>query len=148
LLGLLAFATSTALADAYARRLDAPGYTLIRTGGYMLYCLGSAWTASAFMGLFLRYLDRPSRIWRYLADTALWVYLIHQPLVVVGLALLRPWHLAWWAQTAAVSALSAAAALMLYEAVVRPTPLVRLFGPASPRRAAAGPQLTPAPPIA
>jgi Acyltransferase family len=137
LLGLVAFMASTALSYAYSRRFDAPGYALIRTGGSALYCLGSAWTAWGFLGVFIRYLDRPSRTWRYLADTALWVYLIHQPLVIVGLALFRPLHLAWWAQTAAVSALSAFAALLLHEAVVRPTPLVRLFGPASPRRAAA-----------
>jgi surface polysaccharide O-acyltransferase-like enzyme len=134
LLGLVAFATSTALADAYSRRFDVPGYALIRTGGYALYCLGSALTASAFLGVFLRYLDRPSPTWRYLADTALWVYLIHQPLVIIGLALFRPLHLSWWAQTAAVSTLSVAAAILLYEVIVRPTPLVRLFGPASPRK--------------
>jgi fucose 4-O-acetylase-like acetyltransferase len=147
LLGLIAFAASTALADDYGRRFDAPGYALIRTCGSVLYCLGSAWTISAFIGLFVRYLDRPSRTWRYLADTALWVYLIHQPLVIIGLALFRPLRLAWWAQTAAVSAMSVAAALLLYEVIVRPTPLVRLFGPASPRRPAAAPRPTPAPPI-
>jgi peptidoglycan/LPS O-acetylase OafA/YrhL len=84
--------------------------------------------------MFLRYLDRPSRTWRYLADTALWVYLIHQPLVIIALALFRPLHLTWWAQTAAVSTVSVAAALLLYEAIVRPTPLVQWFGPASLRR--------------
>jgi hypothetical protein len=135
LLGLVAFTFSTALSNAYSRRFDAPGYALIRTGGSALYCLGSACTAWGFLGIFVGYLDRPSRTWRYLADTALWVYLIHQPLVIVGLALFRPLHLAWWAQTAAVSALVAATALLLYEAIVRPTPLVWLFGPASTRRA-------------
>ena len=44
-------------------------------------------------------------------------------------------RLPWWALTAAVSAISSSAALLLYEAVVRPTPLVRLFGPASTRPA-------------
>ena len=94
LLGMIAFAASTILADAYARRPDVPGYALIRAGGYTLYALGSALTSAAFLGAFLRHLDRPSRTCRYLADTALWVYLIHQPLVVVGLALLGPLHLA------------------------------------------------------
>jgi hypothetical protein len=134
LLGLIAFAASTTLADTYTRRPDTPGYPLIRAGGYALYSLASALTVSGFLGVFLRYLDRPSPTWRYLADTALWVYLIHQPLVIIGLALFAPMHLAWWAQTAAVSTLSVAAALMLYDAIVRPTPLVRLFGPASPRK--------------
>ena len=147
-LGMIAFVAATSLADAYARRPDVPGYAMTRAVGYTLYSLGSALTSVAFLGAFLRYLDRPSRTWRYLADTALWVYLIHQPLVIFGLALLRPLHLAWWAQAAAVSTLSVAAALLLYEAIVRPTPLVKLFGPASPRRASPGPQLGQATPLA
>jgi hypothetical protein len=61
-------------------------------------------------------------------------YLIHQPLVIIALALFRPLHLTSWAQTAAVSTVSVAAALVLYEAIVRPTPLVQLFGSATPRR--------------
>jgi glucans biosynthesis protein C len=136
------------MADHYSRRSDAPGYALIHMCGSALYCLGSAWTISAFMGLFLRYLDRPSRTWRYLADTALWVYLIHQPLVIIGLAMFRPLHLTWWAQTATVSIIDVAAALLLYEAIVRPTPLVRLFGPASPRRPAGASRPGAAPSIA
>ena len=46
----------------------------------------------------------------------------------------RPTHLYWWAEVAAVSTPSAAAALLLYEDVVRSTPLVRLFRPANPKR--------------
>ncbi len=134
MLGLVAFAASTALSDAYSRRAGIPHYALIRLTGYALYCLCTAFTASAFIGVFLRYFDRPSGTWRYLADTALWVYLIHQPLVIVGLAWIGPMHLRWWIQTAIVSGGSVAAALVLYEMIVRPTPLVRLFGPAFPRR--------------
>lgn len=139
-LGALAFADATRLADTYAGRPETPHFGLLRAEGYVLYSLGSALTGFAFLGFFQRYLDRPGRVGRYLADTALWVYLVHQPLVVVGLAVVRPWHLAWWSQTALVSAFAVAAALLLYEAVVRPTPLVRLFGPAGsrPRRGADG----------
>ena len=79
---------ATLLAGAYA---DAgpgdAGIRPVRVVAYALYCLGSASTAFAFLGFFLRYFDRPSRAWRYLADTALWVYLVHQPLVLIGLAL-------------------------------------------------------------
>jgi hypothetical protein len=106
-------------------------------GGYTLYCIASAATGFAFLGFFQKYLDRPSPTWRYLADTALWVYLVHQPLVIVGLYWLAPYRLPWWALTAGVTLFAAAAALLLYEAVVRPTFLVRLFGPAgaAPARA-------------
>ncbi len=137
LLGLVAFAAATALSGAYNGQTDAPYYGLIRTGAYALYCLASASASFAFLGVFLRYLDQPSRVWRYLADTALWVYLIHQPLVLLGLALVKPLQLPWWALAVVVSTLSTGAALVLYELIVRPTPLVRLFGPSSARKPAA-----------
>jgi hypothetical protein len=106
----------------------------IKVLAYAIYCLGSACTSFAVIGVFLRYLDKPSRPWRYLADTALWVYLIHQPLVLLGLAAARPLNLPWWALTAVVSTITVAMALLLYEVIVRPTPLVKLFGPSVARK--------------
>jgi hypothetical protein len=112
-----------------------PGFENIKILAYAMYCLASACTGFAIIGLFLRYLDYPSRTWRYLADTALWVYLIHQPLVLIGLAGARTLNLPWWALTAGVSAFTVVCALLLYEAIIRPTPLVKLFGPSSSKRA-------------
>ena len=134
LFGGAAFATATWMGDACASWAALPPYPLIRAGGLTLYGLGSAATGFALIGFFQRYLDRPSTVGRYLADTSLWVYLVHQPLVPLGLSWLVPFRLPWWAQTASVSLLSVAVSLLLYEAIVRPTPLVRLFGPAAPRR--------------
>jgi hypothetical protein len=114
ILGVAAFAAATWLSDAYSGRAAAPYHALF-----------------AFLGFFQRYLDRPSAAGRYLADTALWVYLVHQPFVLVGLAWLVPYRLPWWLLTAGVSASAVAASLLLFEAVVRPTFLVRLFGPAA-----------------
>jgi glucan biosynthesis protein C len=134
LLGLGAFTAATLLSDTYDGSTSIPQHGLVRWAGYTLYCLGSGSTAIGILGGFLRYLDKPSRTWRYLADTALWVYMVHQPLVLIGLTLVRPLHLSWWLQTALVSALTAAVALLAYEVIVRPTPLVRIFGPARPPR--------------
>jgi hypothetical protein len=135
-LGLLAFAAATWLSDSYRGRSTEPHYQLIRLAGYALYSVASASTGLAFLGFFQRYLNRPTPVGRYLADTALWVYLIHQPFVLIGLAWLAPYHLPWWALTAAVSVFSVAGSLLMYEAMVRPTPLVYLFGPASARHLA------------
>jgi peptidoglycan/LPS O-acetylase OafA/YrhL len=135
--GLGGFAVATALEARYGGgpfSMADPGPLRWVACGF--YCLGSAATCFAFVGVFLRYLDAPSRAWRYLADTALWVYLVHQPLVILGLAAFGPLRLPWWALTAAVSVSSVVAALVLYEGLVRRTPLARLFGPASARRAA------------
>ena len=133
LLGLVAFWAASALGAVYEHETKLPNYGLIRVAGAVLYCVASASTSFGFIGFFQQYCDRQSRAWSYLADTALWVYLIHQPLVLVGLAIFRPLQLSWWLQTLLVSLLSVLSALMLYELGVRPTFLVRLFGPASHR---------------
>jgi glucans biosynthesis protein C len=132
--GTLAFVVSTRLSDTYVRRPDVAHYALLRWGGYTLYCIASAATGFAFLGFFLKYLDKPSATWRYLADTALWVYLVHPPLVIVGLYWVAPYHLPWWALAVVVALFASAASLVLYEAIVRRTFLVHLFGPASARR--------------
>ena len=103
----------------------------VRPVAVAVYCLGSACTCFAFLGVFLRFLDSPSRVWRYLADSALWVYLIHPPLVFLGLAACRSLGLPWWASTAAVSASSIAASLLLYEVFVRRSLLAGVFGPSA-----------------
>ncbi len=133
LVGLVAFWAASALGVVYGHQTTLQNYALIRVAGAMLYCVASASTSFGFIGFFQRYFDRQSRAWRYLADTALWVYLIHQPLVLVGLAIFSPLQLSWWLQTLLVSLLSVLSALLLYELAVRPTFLVQLFGPASHR---------------
>ena len=35
-----------------------------------------------FIGLFLRYLNKPSAFWRYMADASYWMYIIHLPITV------------------------------------------------------------------
>ena len=35
-----------------------------------------------FVGLFLRYLEKPSAAWRYISDASYWMYLIHLPITV------------------------------------------------------------------
>ena len=135
LIGLGAFGAAVSLEARYGGgpfSTTDPGIS--RPIAVALYGLGSACTCFAFLGVFLRYLDSPSKTWRYLADTALWVYLIHQPLVVLGLAACRPLNLPWWALTALVSTSSVLASLLLYEALVRRTPLARVFGPSASRR--------------
>jgi hypothetical protein len=135
LVGLIAFAAAMWLGDSYSRRASVPHYQLVRCAGYALYSLSSAFTGFAFLGFFQKYLEHRTAAGRYLADTALWVYLVHQPFVIVGLACLVSYRLPWWALTALVSVFAVACSLLLYEAVVRPTPLVYLVGPASARRA-------------
>jgi hypothetical protein len=136
--GLTAYGVAVGLQARYGGGPPSTGDPgIVRPVAVAVYCLGSACTCFAFLGVFLRFLDSPSRAWRYLADSALWVYLVHVPLVLLGLAACRPLGLPWWASTAVVSASSIAASLLLYEGLVRHTFLAEFFGPSGARPAAA-----------
>ena len=81
--------------------------------------------------------DRPTRLGRYFADTALWIYLVHLPLIPYVMWWIEPWCTAWWASSLAGMVIVTSATLVLFELCVRPTPLVYVFGPPSPRRISA-----------
>ena len=132
--GLAAHAEASALSSAYSRQTGLPNYSLLRTLGYAVYAVGGAYTAFAFLGFFLKHVDRPSRAGRYLADTAFWVYMVHLPLLGPVLAAFGGLGLPWWARGVLVASATTAVALLLFEALVRPTPLFRLFGPPPARR--------------
>jgi fucose 4-O-acetylase-like acetyltransferase len=134
-IGLAAFAGSAYLSDTYSRQNQLPNYERIRLAGYALYTVAGAYTTFAFLGFFQMFVNHPTRVGRYLADTAFWIYLIHQPLLLPVLRWLGPVGLSWWLQAPLATLLTTMAALLLYEAAVRPTPLVRLFGPAAGSRA-------------
>ena len=129
LIGVGMWAGAAALSRAYAFRPDAAHYATLRLVGFSLYAISSAYTCWGFLGAFQKFADRPSVVWKYLADTAFWVYLLHQALLMPFLAWLAPLGLPWWANAGAASLLTTAAACLLYESLVRPTCLVRLFGP-------------------
>ena len=132
-IGLAAFLAASTLSRQYAMQTQLPNYSQLRLVGYTLYAVGSAYTAWAFLGAFQRFANRPSVFGRYLADTAFWVYLLHQALLFPFLAWLTPFKLTWWINGSLASLMTIAASLLLYESFVRSTPLNRLFGPGSPK---------------
>ena len=128
-IGLSAHFLAARLSQTYAMQTELPHYGVLRLIGYGLYCLGSAYTVCGFLGAFQRFANQPNAIGRYLADTAFWVYLMHQALLLPFLAWLGPFKLVWWANGGLACLLTTAASLLLYESFVRPTPLNRVFGP-------------------
>ena len=70
----------------YAAFHDAGLTGAAATGTHVLAiaCLALAvWLlVRGFLGLFLRYLERPSAGWRYVADASYWMYVVHLPLAV------------------------------------------------------------------
>ena len=133
-IGFAAHWAATSLSRTYGMQTQSPNYSLIRLLGYLLYAVGSAYTAWAFLGAFQRFANRSSVVGRYFADTAFWVYLLHQALLLPFLAWLTPFKLTWWINGGLASLMTVAASLLLYESFVRPTPLNQLFGPGSSSR--------------
>lgn len=94
---------------------------------------GWAWTF-ALVGLCLRFLDRESRVVRYLADASYWSYLLHLP-IVVGLGILFAdfdWPIL--IKLVLTCAITAVILLLSYDLLVRSTWLGRwLNGRRRPR---------------
>lgn len=135
-LGVIAFAISQRLASTYALRTDATYYQAIRWGSFALYGAGAAYSTCGFIGFFQKYLDRPTAVGRYFADTALWIYLAHLPLIPYLMWWVQPANSAWWTASLAGMVIVTGVALVLFELLIRPTPLVHIYGPPSPRRSA------------
>jgi fucose 4-O-acetylase-like acetyltransferase len=75
----------------------------------------------AFMGLFLRYLERPIPLARYMADASYWMYLIHLPLTIVLPVFLLDLPLPTVIKYVLVLALTTAVTVVTYHYWVRAT---------------------------
>lgn len=133
-LGVIGFAVSQNLATRYAMQTDAPYYDWIRLGGFALYGVGAAFSACGLIGLFQKYADQPSKFGRYLADTALWIYLVHLPLIPYLIWWVQPANGSWWISSLGGMIVVTGVSLVLFELLIRPTPLVRIFGPPLPKK--------------
>lgn len=132
--GLVAYLSARHLSQTFAMQTARPEYPLLRLAGYGLYAISTAYMSSGFIGLFQRYMDHPSRAGRYLADTAFWVYVVHQVLIQPLVPWIAPLGLPWWFRGTLLAGLATLGALILYEFLVKPTFLARIFGPPSARR--------------
>jgi glucan biosynthesis protein C len=72
-------------------------------------------------GLFLRYFDRPSGAWRYLADSSYWQYVMHAPVVLFFQLAVARTALPSVLKCAFVTVLSAAALVITYDLFARST---------------------------
>ncbi len=90
-----------------------------------------AWLMSfAAIGFFRWLVPAESRMWRYLSDSAYWLYLAHMPLVIVLQQYSRGWPLSGTLKFFLVATLATAILLVSYQLLVRHTPLgLLLNGP-------------------
>jgi len=111
----------TLVLSAYQADTGHPKLGLIRAGFALGYAI-MMWSLVALsIGLFKRFLDRPSKFVQYIADASYWLYLIHLPIVVwlqIAFAEL-PFH--WSLKLIMVSLLTIGISLVLYDLFVRST---------------------------
>lgn len=88
----------------------------------------AAWGTLACLIAALRWLERPSRLMRYFAERAYWIYLLHLPLLLAIQYALMDSDLHWTAKLLLAIAATTAACLVGYELLVRHTPLRRFVG--------------------
>ena len=104
-----------------------PRINLLRAGFCVSYAL-MMWSLVALsIGLFKRFLNRPHKVVRYLADSSYWLYLIHLPIVIwlqIAVAEL-PWH--WSFKLTTVSVLTVGISIVLYDLGVRSTFLGKIL---------------------
>lgn len=77
--------------------------------------------AYGLIGLFLRYMDRPSPRWRYMADASYRIYIVHMPFVMLLPLLLAGVPLPGIVKLALVSVTATALIPVTYRYFVRPT---------------------------
>lgn len=73
------------------------------------------------IGLFVRYCSRPNRVWRYIADSSYWCYLVHLPLVAWLQVLLTNWGVAAIVKYMVVLGITVLVCLVTYDRFVRST---------------------------
>ena len=65
-------------------RSTCTGTSEIHHLGAIIFLALSMWhLVYGLFGLFLRYLNKPSRRWRYIADASYWIYIVHLPIVML-----------------------------------------------------------------
>lgn len=127
-----AFGVAMVFARRYFEHVDAGGAFgwLDRLGlavGVSLFCWLMVW---GMVGLGLTVLAKPRGWVRWLSDSAYWVYLVHLPLVGLGLMALRGWPVSPWVKFGVIVSAAGVATLVSYRYLVRFTWLGRaLNGP-------------------
>jgi len=87
------------------------------------------------MGLFMKFLNRPSAIARYISDGSYWIYLIHMPIVVIIQTLLLPYDISALVKFLFVNLITISITILSYNYLVRNTFIgYFLNGKKQPRR--------------
>ena len=101
-------------------------------GRYFVFALAVASTGWGLMGVYQKWLSHPTKWARYFAETAFWIYLVHQDLLNMAvLGWVRPLKLPALPQALLAVAITVGIALVSFELIIRRTPLSMFFGGSS-----------------
>ncbi len=130
---LISIATTVILTD-YQFDEGHPNRTIMRAFFSFSYAMTMWLLVALCMGVFKRFLNRPNKIVRYIADASYWLYLIHLPIVLwlqIAVAEL-PFH--WSFKLTAISLLTIVMSLIVYDLFVRSSLIGKILnGQTKPR---------------
>ncbi|MCP5526597.1 MAG: acyltransferase family protein [Verrucomicrobiales bacterium] len=104
-----------------------------------LYSLSTGLLVFGWIGFFQRFFNRPSARWRYASDATFWLYLAHQPLLLVLQAGFTHLPGSWLVQVPLVVALATILLLIIYHHGVRDRLIGRILNGPRDRRPRATP---------
>jgi len=90
--------------------------------GYVVSYAFMMWSLVVLtLGLFKRFLDKPSKVVRYIADSSYWLYLVHLPIVLWLQIAFAELGLHWSIKWFSISVITIGVSLVMYELFVRST---------------------------
>lgn len=101
--------------------LGHPYYSFLKGSFVFCHAIVMWLLVSLTIGFFRRFFNVPSTTIRYLADSSYWLYLIHLPIVIFLQIAFAELPLHWAIKLLAVSGLTIAISILLYDVFVRPT---------------------------
>ena len=126
---------ATALLAGFERNIGHPQYTLLRASFALSYSIMMWSLVSLTIGLFKRFLDRPGKSVRYIADSSYWLYLIHLPIVIWLQIAFAELSIHWSIKLTAIVTITLFVSILLYDFFVRSTFIgATLNGKRKPRR--------------
>ncbi|MDB6130776.1 MAG: 2,3,4,5-tetrahydropyridine-2,6-carboxylate N-succinyltransferase [Verrucomicrobiales bacterium] len=127
--GSVVYFLAITFCQIYAPRITSPYYSLLSIIGYTLFSVSTAYTGYGLLGYFQKNFNQPSKVARFFADRAFWIYVLHMDLL--GFLIWPRFahlNLPFWVLTIGSTLISTGIACVTYELLVRRTFLNKIFG--------------------
>lgn len=137
LLAAVMLTTVSMLLVGASPQLHVPAMPVVERAAFAAaYNIGGWCWIFGLIGAALRFLDRPSARWRYLAESSFFVYLMHLPVSYLLSTLMIRWPLHWSVKFLMIATLTSVVTFLMYHYLVRSTFVGQfLNGRRYPRRA-------------